>query len=81
MAIPSLDKVVAELRIIAEDDSIVADSKFSDLDIDSLDVLEWVFEIEGQADFQIDESLYDEETLKTATIRVFYERINSAASA
>jgi acyl carrier protein len=78
MPFPSIDEVVQELRTITEDDGISADSKFVDLDIDSLDVLEWVFEIERRADMEIDDSIYDNAALETATIRDFYERIKQS---
>jgi len=81
MAFPSLDDVVRQLQMIAEDDSIGADSKLADLDVDSLDVMEWVFEIEGQAGLEIDDALYDKEALEKASVREFYERIKDAASA
>jgi len=81
MAFPSLDEVVQQLQTIAEDDSIGADSKLADLDVDSLDVMEWVFEIEGRAGVEIDDSLYDKDTLEKASVREFYERIKDAASA
>jgi acyl carrier protein len=81
MPFPTLDEVVAQLREISEDDTIEGDSKLASIDVDSLDVLEWVFEIEGQAGVEIDESLYEKETLETATVRDFYERVKSAVSA
>lgn len=81
MAFPSLDEVLQQLRAIAEDDSIDADSRLKDLDVDSLDVMEWIFEIEGQAKLEIDESLYDQDVLERSTVRDFYESIKHAASA
>jgi len=81
MPFPTLDEVVAQLREISEDDTIEGDSKLASIDVDSLDVLEWVFEIEGQAGVEIDESLYEKESLETATVRDFYERVKSAVSA
>jgi acyl carrier protein len=81
MAFPSLDDVVLQLQTIAEDDSIGADSKLADLDVDSLDVMEWVFEIEGEAGLEIDDSLYDKDALEKDSVREFYERIKDAASA
>jgi acyl carrier protein len=80
MVFPSLDEVVRQLREITEDDTIRADSRLADLDIDSLDVMEWIFEIEGQAGVAIDESLYSKDSLASATISDFYERAQSAAS-
>jgi acyl carrier protein len=81
MAFPTLDQVVDQLRAIAEDNGVGADSKVADLGVDSLDVLEWVFEIESAADITVDESLYEPEVLETATVREVYERIKQAASA
>jgi acyl carrier protein len=80
MAFPTLDHVVDQLRTIAEDDALGADTKISDLEIDSLDVMEWMFEIESAADITIDESLYEPEVLATATVGEIYERIKQSAS-
>ena len=81
MAFPTLGEIVQQLQTIAEDASIGPDSKIADLDVDSLDVMEWVFEIEGQAGVEIDDSLYDQDALEKASVRDFYERIKDAASA
>ena len=81
MAFPSLDEVVHQLRAIAEDENIDAEAKLKDLDVDSLDVMEWIFEIEGQAKFDIDAALYDKDVLERSTVRDFYESIKHAASA
>jgi len=80
MAFPTLDEVVGQLREIAEDDTIDGDSKLAAIDVDSLDVLEWVFEIESQAGVEIDDALYDKAALETATIRDFYEQVKAATS-
>ena len=79
MAFPTLDEVVGELRSIAEDDAITGDSKLSDIDVDSLDILEWVFEIEGKAGVEVDESVYDKDALESASVRDLYERIKAGA--
>ena len=78
MPFPSLDTVVMDLRKIAEDDTITADSKITQLDVDSLDVLEWIFEIEEDIGAVIDESLYSKDSLATATVGDFYERIRGS---
>jgi hypothetical protein len=78
MSFPSLDDVVQQLRTITENGDITADDKITALEIDSLDVLEWVFEIETQSDATLDESLYDEDALAHATVRDFYERVKSS---
>ena len=81
MAFPTLDEVVRQLREIAEDGSITPQSKITEIEIDSLDVLEWIFEIEEQAGFVIDESLYSKSSLATATVADFYDRIKNAQAA
>jgi acyl carrier protein len=81
MAFPTLETVVKQLREIAEDDSITADSRITAIDIDSLDVLEWIFEIEEEAGFVIDEKLYAKASLATATVGDFYERVKNAPTA
>ena len=80
MAFPTLDTVVKQLREIAEDDSITAESKITAIAVDSLDVLEWIFEIEEEAGFVIDERLYSKSSLSTATVGDFYERVKNASS-
>jgi acyl carrier protein len=81
MAFPSLDHVVDQLRAIVENDEVSADSKIADLGVDSLDLMEWVFEIESAADITVDESVYEPDVLETATVRDVYERIKQGASA
>ena len=81
MAFPTLDDVVAKLREIADDDTVAPDSRLASLDIDSLDVLEWVFEIERAAGIEFDESLYEKQALETATVGDFYEIVKAEAGA
>jgi acyl carrier protein len=81
MAFPTLDHVVDQLRAIVESADLSADSKIADLGVDSLDLMEWIFEIESAADISVDESVYEPEALATATVRDVYERIKEAAAA
>jgi acyl carrier protein len=81
MAFPTLDTVVKQLREIAEDDTITPESKITAIDVDSLDVLEWIFEIEEEAGFVIDEKLYSKSSLATATVGDFYERVKNTQAA
>ena len=80
MAFPTLDEVVDQLRTIAEDPTIGPETKFAAIEIESLDILEWVFEIEEQGGVSIDEAIYSPEALETATVADFYDRARSAAS-
>lgn len=81
MAFPTLDHVVGQLRAIVEDEGVSAESKIADLGVDSLDLMEWMFEIESAADITVDESVYEADALATATVQDVYERIKEAASA
>lgn len=80
MAFPTLDAVVQQLREIADDDTIGPESPLTSLDIDSLDVMEWVFEIETQAGVRIDDQLYAKGSLQSATVGEFYARVKNATS-
>jgi len=80
MPFPTLDEVVAQLREIADDDTIGPESRLTSLDIDSLDVMEWVFEIETRAGVRIDDELYAKGSLEAATVGEFYERVKGATS-
>ncbi len=80
MAFPTLEEVVEQLREIAEDDTIGPGSVITSLEIDSLDLMEWVFEIEGQAETRIDDALYSKKSLESTTVGDFYERVKSASS-
>lgn len=79
MAFPALDELLVELREIAEDEAITGESKLAEIEVDSLDILEWVFEIERKAGIEVDESIYDKEALEDATVGDLYERIRTSA--
>jgi acyl carrier protein len=80
MPFPTLDEVVQQLREIAEDDTIGPDSRLTSLDIDSLDVMEWVFEIETSAGVRIKDELYAKGALEGATVGDFYERVRDTTA-
>lgn len=79
MAFPALDELIVELREIAEDDTITGASKLAEIEVDSLDILEWVFEIERKAGIEVDESVYDKEALEHASVGDLYERIKASS--
>ncbi len=81
MAFPALDELLGELRAIAEDDTITGASKLAEIEVDSLDILEWVFEIERKAGIEVDESVYDKDALEDATVGDLYERIKTSSDA
>lgn len=76
---PSLDEVIGELRTISENDTIEPGSRLATVDVDSLDILEWVYEIEERAGIQFDDSLYDREVLENATVGELYDRLRAQA--
>jgi acyl carrier protein len=76
---PTLDEVIGELRTISEDESIEPGSRIATIDADSLDIMEWVYEIEERAGFQFDESLYDKEVLEDATVAELYDKLKAQA--
>jgi acyl carrier protein len=80
MPFPTLDEVVQHLREIAEDDTIGPDSRLTSLDIDSLDVMEWVYEIETTAGVRINDELYAKGALEDATVGDFYQRVKDTTS-
>jgi len=76
---PTLNEVIGELRTISEDESIEPASRIASIDADSLDIMEWVYEIEERAGIQFDESLYDREVLEDATVEQLYDKLKAQA--
>ena len=74
---PTLDEVIGELRSISEDETIEPGSRLGTIDADSLDIMEWVYEIEERAGVQFDESLYDKEVLEDATVAQLYDKLKA----
>ena len=74
---PTLDEVIGELRSISEDETIEPSSPLATIDVDSLDIMEWVYEIEERAGVQFDESLYDKEVLEDATVAELYGKLKA----
>ena len=79
MVFPTLDEVIGELRSISEDETIEPSSPLATIDVDSLDIMEWVYEIEERAGVQFDESLYDKEVLEGATVAELYDKLRAQA--
>ena len=80
MGIPTLDAVIDQLKIISEASEIDPDTPVGQLDIDSLDLMEWLYVVEDEYEMSVDESVFadlDENT----TLRVVYERVTAAALA
>jgi len=75
--IPPLDNVLVELAHISDTGPIDPDAPIADLDVDSLDLLEWLYGLEQDSSVELDETLFDDLNGEM-TIREIYERIRSA---
>ncbi len=77
--LPTLDEVVERLKELAEVDDIDPAKPISELEIDSMDILEWTYVLEEETGYKIDESALDE--LKPeSTLAEVYELLIAAAS-
>jgi acyl carrier protein len=76
--LPSLDQALEMLRKITESESeLTADTPFVECEIDSLDLLEFMFQAGINSDEILErEDLFDE--IDTLTIAQLYERLTSA---
>lgn len=57
--LPTLDEVVERLKELAEVDEIDPSKPISELEIDSMDILEWTYVLEEETGYKIDESALD----------------------
>lgn len=82
MSSPTLDDVVEQLKSVAGVDEIDPDTPLLHIeDIDSLDLMEWLYGFQEQyPDIPADESLF-ENIDDTVTFRVIYDRIMASANA
>lgn len=78
MSFPDLDEVLVSLKEISEAKTIDPDAPIDDLDVDSLDVLEWLYSIEESSGLKIDESIFDD-IGGESTIREIYSLVAEAA--
>jgi acyl carrier protein len=71
MPFPTLDEAIETIRTIADIEDVHADMRIEELDVDSIDLLEWLYELETTIGMQLDESLFNELT-PAATLREVY---------
>lgn len=74
MTFPSLEETIETIRTIADTDELDADTRIEELDVDSIDLLEWLYEIETEQGIALDESLFEGLT-PTVTLREVHELI------
>jgi acyl carrier protein len=78
---PTLDETINDLKDLLEIDDLDADVPISELgEIDSLDLMEWVYRIQEQYSISIDESVFDDID-ETSTLRQLYELVMKGATA
>ena len=81
MSYPTLDETINDLKDLLEIDDLDADVPISELgEIDSLDLMEWVYRIQEQYSISIDESVFDDID-ETSTLRQLYELVMKGATA
>ena len=80
MSFPTLDEAIDAIRVIADTDALDADMRIEDLDVDSIDMLEWLYEIEESVGVQIDESLFSNLS-PSVRLREVYELVRDYVSA
>jgi acyl carrier protein len=70
---PTLEEVVEKLKELSEVDEIDPDTHVSELEIDSLDVLEWLYTVADDNNVEFDEAALAD--MEDVTIRSIYERV------
>lgn len=76
MTFPSLDQAIETIRVIADTDTVDADMRIEELDVDSIDLLEWLYEFETEMGVELDESLFND-LRPTVTLREVYGLIRN----
>lgn len=79
MNIPTLDQAITILREIVEDESIDSSARIGDLEIDSLDLLEWALAIGEEVDRQLDIDPQDIDA--DMTLAEIYDKVLASAVA
>ena len=80
MTFPDLDEVLALLCEVASVDSIDADRPIADVDIESIDVLEWLYVLEDRYSITLGEAQV-EQLNAAMSIREIYEKVQTLALA
>lgn len=70
---PSLEEVLSQLADLAEVRAVDPDTALEDLDVESLDLLEWVYDIGDRYSIEVDESIFD--GVDGLTLRDVYGRV------
>jgi acyl carrier protein len=73
---PTLEQLLAELEKLAEIEPIDPDAPIASVEVDSLDLLEWVCALEDEYGLKVDEEdLAELAQQEGMSFRVIYERI------
>ena len=76
-AIPPLEDVIAQLVEIAAVDSVDPDVAIEDLEVDSLDLIEWACALEDEYGLRVNDE--DLQRLAAMSIRQLYDEIIAGA--
>lgn len=73
---PTFEEVLEQLEQLADTPDIDPDAPLGSLDVDSLDLLEWVYALQDDHQLDIDEVRLAELTRdETASLRVVYDKL------
>jgi acyl carrier protein len=78
---PTLDEVLDQLKQIADVDDIDPDRPVIELEeVDSLDLMEWLYSAREDYGLEVDEAIFDD-LQETSTLRDVYSMISGSAEA
>jgi hypothetical protein len=83
-AIPSLEEVIAQLQSITGAVRLPTDVRIADLGTDSMDLLQWLFQLEANLGIELDELLGDDTELDAfgdLTLAELYDALHPLISA
>ena len=73
MSMPTFEEVLEKLKELTEIDDLDPDAPVSELEIDSLDVLEWLYAVADDNNVEFDEEALAD--IEDVTIRKIYGRV------
>jgi len=81
MNMPTLDEVLDQLKQIADADHIDPDQSIIEMDeVDSLDLMEWLYSAREEYGLEVDEAIFDDLD-ESSTLRDVYQIIATSADA
>lgn len=71
---PTIDELIRELGVVAEIDDLDPDRPIEDLDLESIDILEWFYVLEEEHGIKVSDEFISELSPEM-TLRQVYERL------